>query len=292
MNGVVRRGSGPRTSLPARGTTGTAVRGSALAASLAASLALTLAACSSEAVETPRSDRSPAAGVDTSDAGVQRFAALPVSSIAAAVLSDMAEVDTVTAAVEGTHRGLPVAAQVTVATADGGTDCVGTLDLADGSTEVLRVGEDVYASFDTATLEALDYGPAAAAAIVDAADGRWIRLAPGADLADVQIACHAVVDALSDRLFAAADGGEVEVVGLSELDDQPVLELTRTGSEGTTTAWVGATPGAHRYLRVESPREGQPYVVDRVTYDGGATIPDPSERGVVAAAEVGLGGQG
>ena len=261
-------------------------RGLAVATTLAAAVAV--AACGSDETATPRGERSPGAGVDTSDAAAQRFAGLPIDSIAAAVQGDMERVSTIQAHVVGVHSGHDVTADVSL---DADSDCVGTFEIGAGRGEVLRVGEAVYASFDAPLLEELGHSASGAAAIVEATGDRWVQLGEGNVLTDVAVACQATVEAVDVGVFTDETLPEVEVAGLTELDDVPdvpVLELTRTTPEGTTTVWVNAI-SPHRYVEVSAPREGQPFVVDQVVYDPEVVVPDPLARGVVDAGQVGLG---
>jgi hypothetical protein len=66
-----------------------------------------------------------------------------------------------------------------------------------------------------------------------------------------------------------------------------VLGLERTGEDGTASLVVAAT-GEHRFVRVVTPRDGSSATVDELAYDEEVVVPDPTARGVVPAAEVGL----
>ncbi|WP_307203927.1 hypothetical protein [Nocardioides zeae] len=256
-----------------------------------------LAACSSDDADEDASSGSgtppePGAGADDSPAAAERFAALPASSIEAAVLQDMSEVTTVRARVRATHLGLPVDAQVAVGEEGA---CLGTLTAGSGTAEVLRptrmvsgIGdsEDVYGAFDAPFLEEVGFTAEQADAVVAAAAGRWVLLDPLSGLTDIALVCQALDDTRDGRLLGGEDA-TTEVTGLEQVDDQPVLGLERTGEEGPVSLVVAAT-GEHRFVRVVTPRDGSPATVDELAYDEEVVVPDPAARGVVPAAEVGL----
>lgn len=257
-----------------------------------------LAACSADDAEEGGSSGSgtppePGAGADDSAAAAERFAALPASSIEAAVLQDMSEVTTVRARVRATHLGLPVDAQVAV---DEEGACLGTLTAGSGTAEVLRptpvstlgIGDsaDVYGAFDAPFLEEVGFTAEQADAVVAAAAGRWVLLDPLSGLTDIALVCQALDDT-RDGLLLGGEDATTEVTGLEQVDDQPVLGLERTGDEGTVSLVVAAT-GEHRFVRVVTPRDGALATVDELTYDEEVVVPDPATRGVVPAAEVGL----
>ncbi|MDF9714967.1 hypothetical protein INN71_13675 [Nocardioides sp. ChNu-153] len=227
----------------------------------------------------------PGAGVPTDRAAAERFARLPADSVGAAVLADMVDVSTMQARVRTTHRGLDVVARVAV---DADANCAGSLSIGDGTVELLRTGGDVHASFDQALLETLGHSPADAAAIVERAGDRWVLLDVASGLTDVGLACQAAVDALGGALFSPDGDADLSVDGLGELDGEPVLVVSRTDPvHGPTTARVRATT-PHRYVQVETLRDGRPLVVDQVEYDAEVEVPVPEERGVVDSVDVGL----
>ncbi|MDT9593398.1 hypothetical protein RDV89_09990 [Nocardioides zeae] len=259
------------------------LRATATAPALLLALALSAGCSADEATPRASGTPTPGAGVDTSDAAAERFAALPVDSIEAAVVGDMARVRTVQAHVVGTHQGFDVVADVAV---DDAADCVGTLQIGEGTVELLRVAGQVHASFDRELLEALGHSPIAAEGIVERVADRWVLLDPASGLTDVAIACQATLEAIGGSVFGD-DLADLSVDGLEEIDDRTVLALSRESDQGPTRVWVEAA-GSHRYVRVEAPRDGQAYVVDQIVYDGDVEVPDPAARGVVDAAAVGL----
>lgn len=256
-----------------------------------------LAACSADDDEDVSAGEGtppvPGAGADDSPAAAQRFAALPASSIEAAVLQDMSEVTTVRARVRATHLGLPVDAQVAV---DESGACLGTLTAGSGTAEVLRpspvtslgIGDsaDVYGTFDAPFLEEVGFTAAQADAAVAATAGRWVLLDPVSGLTDIGLVCQALDDTRDGRLLGGEDAA-TEVTGLDQVDDRPVLGLERTGEDGTVSLVVAAT-GEHRFVQVVTPRDGSSATVDELAYDEEVVVPDPAARGVVPAAEVGL----
>ncbi|NEN77840.1 hypothetical protein [Nocardioides zeae] len=235
----------------------------------------------------------PGAGADDGPAAAERFAGLPTSSIEAAVLQDMSEVSTVRARVRATHLGLSVDAQVAVGEAGA---CLATLTAGSGTAEVLRptgmvsgIGDsaDVYGAFDAAFLEEVGFTADQADGIAAAVADRWVLLDPTSGIADVALVCQAVDDARDGRLLGGEDA-TTEVTGLEQVDDRPVLGLERTGEAGTVSLLVAAT-GEHRFVQVVTPAGGSPATVDELAYDEEVVVPDPAARGVVPAAEVGLG---
>ncbi|MFW6773511.1 hypothetical protein ACOACO_04450 [Nocardioides sp. CPCC 205120] len=227
----------------------------------------------------------PGAGVPTDRAAAERFGRLPADSVGAAVLADMVDVSTMQARVRTTHQGLDVVAQVAV---DPDANCAGSMTIGDGTVEVLRVGGDVYASFDQPLLETLGHSPAEAAAIVERTGDRWVLLDLASGLTDVGLACQAAVDALGGAIFSPDDDAELSIDGLGELDGEQVLLVSRADPElGTTTARVRAT-APHHYLQVDTLRDGRPLVVDQVVYDAEVEVPEPQARGVVDSVDVGL----
>ncbi|HEY1134669.1 MAG TPA: hypothetical protein VGE77_08825 [Nocardioides sp.] len=252
---------------------------------LALASVLTLAACSGDDESTSAAGATPVpgAGADDSAAAAERFAALPVTSIEATILDDMAGVSTIQARVRATHLGLDVDAQVAV---DDSADCVGTVAIGEGTAEILRVGEQVYATFDQPFLEAMGHGPIEAGEITSSAANRWVLLDLASGLTDVALACQAAVEAIGGEIFGGADA-DTQVTGLEQVGDRQVLGLERTSELGTTSLLVDAT-GEHRFVRIVAPRDGSPMTVDELVYDEVVEVPDPDARGVVLSADVGL----
>ncbi|NPC98808.1 hypothetical protein [Nocardioides sp. zg-DK7169] len=227
-------------------------------------------------------------GNDTSNGSgesSESFADKPVEEIQDAALTDMKALDSVRMAGTITDDGAEMSLDLRLTTAG---DCTGSISMDGAEAEIIGIGEDSYlrGSEEFWTQSAGPGGEQQAQAMIQMIGDKW-AVVPGGGFSEI-CDLDAFLDNLDDDDASESDKDKGEVVGETELDGTPAVEIVSKEDDEETTVWIGSEEDKHYILKMEVVGGDEPGEFTFSEFNEPLDVQAPTKDEVVDLA--GLGG--
>lgn len=211
------------------------------------------------------------------------FADKSVDEIQKAALKDMGALDSVRMAGDITNDGGEMSLDLQLNT-DG--DCSGTIAMDGAEAEIIGVGTDSYLK-GTKEFWSLSMGGGndeQTAAIVQMIGDKWAKVPDGGftEVCDLD----AFLDNLEDGDESDSDD-KGEVVGETDVDGTPAVEIKSEEDGETTTVWVGSEENKHYILKMAVTGGDEPGEFTFSEFDEPIDVEAPADDQVVDLANMG-----
>lgn len=214
-----------------------------LAAAVAGAVMLTAtAACGGD------EESKDSSGDSSSEASENGFADKPIKEIQDAALADMKSLESVRMAGDITTDGEQMSLDLRLTTSG---DCTGSISSDGAKAEIIGLGEESYlkGSKEFWTQSAGPGGEQQAEALIGLIGDKWAKV-PGGGFTEI---CDLddFLDNLDDSSDADSEKEKGEVVGETEVDGTPAVEIVSEEDGEETTVWIGSEEDKHYILKME-----------------------------------------
>ncbi|MQW77100.1 hypothetical protein GHK92_14565 [Nocardioides sp. dk4132] len=213
-----------------------------LAAAVAGAVMLTATAACGDDEESKDSS-----GESSSKSSENGFADKPMKEIQEAAIADMKALDSVRMAGTITSDGAEMSLDLRLTTSG---DCAGSITSDGAEAEIIGLGQESYlkGSKEFWTQSAGPGGEKQAEALIGLIGDKWAKV-PGGDFTEICDLDDFLDNLDDDESDSAEDQGEV--VGETDLDGTPAIEIVSEEDGEETTVWVGSEEDKHYILKLE-----------------------------------------
>ncbi len=181
-------------------------------------------------------------GASACGAQSSAFTDQTAAEIKTEVIADMQDVTSMTIQADITSGDQKIGLDLGL---DSDGQCQGTLDLSEGTAELLSVGGETYVRGDEAF-----WSSTGSSTIRDLVGDKWAKMPSGTttfdSFCDLDGLLSEFADTKGDKPVSKGQTGEV--------DGEPAIELITEEDPGTTHVWVSTSDKGHYILKIE--REG------------------------------------
>lgn len=220
----------------------------------------------------------------SSESSTEGFADKSVDEIQKAALKDMGALESVRMAGNITNDGGEMSLDLQLNTEG---DCSGTIAMDGAEAEIIGLGADSYlkGSKEFWTLSVGGGNDEQAAAIIQMIGDKWAKVPDGGftEVCDLD----AFLDNLEDGDATGSTDDTGEVVGETEVDGTPAVEISSEEDGETTTVWVGSEEGKHYILKMEVTGGDEPGDFTFSEFDEPIDVEAPADDEVVDLANMG-----
>ncbi|GAB2870287.1 hypothetical protein [Nocardioides pacificus] len=219
---------------------------------------------------------------DSGESSSENFADKSLEEIQDAALKDMGALESVRMAGTFSNDGSEMSLDLQLNTAG---DCAGTIALGGAEAEIIGLGEDSYLKgteeFWTASVG--EGGGQEAEAIIAMIGDKWAKVPDGGftEVCDLDAFLENLEDE-DDESESAEEKGEV--VGETEVDGTPAIEISSEEDGEETTVWVGSEEGKHYILKMTVPGGDEPGEFTFSEFDEPIDVEAPADDEVVDLA--------
>ena len=214
-----------------------------LAAAVAGAVMLTATAACGDDEESKNSS-----GESSSESSENGFADQPMKDIQDAALADMKSLESVRMAGDITTDGAEMSLDLRLTTSG---DCTGSISSDGAEAQIIGLGEDSYlkGSEEFWKQSAGPGGEQQAKALIGLIGDKWAKV-PGGGFTEI-CDLDAFLDNLDDSSDADSEKEKGEVVGETEVDGTPAIEIVSDEDGEETTVWIGSEEDKHYILKME-----------------------------------------